>query len=304
MADMPEQEAHDNNPGRWLSTNLVGVPSWQIASLAFNEQPQRLRISGAKENHSGLFHLLETAEHPQDAAEKFRSYMNMVFQLKPSRYEREHAEIRRFRPSYLKLMEGWGFDSNSPQGAVLKGWAQSRFGLPPTYHKEPLLRYPSDAWNTFQEEKYASRFHSASIYQQLDLLYEYCQFVIHHYGLFGPRNDDPWVTLWRGVNRYDEPNLEKLNPEKHFTNHHLQTAETNPSPKTSTPDAVPMYLNNLVSFTTSRERADEFGDWILEVRVPKVKLLFFPGLLHNQALSGEGEVIALGGLYNVKANYV
>ena len=62
-------------------------------------------------------------------------------------------------------------------------------------------------------------------------------------------------------------------------------------------------LNNLVSFTTSRERADEFGDWILEVNVPVVKLLFFPGLLSKPLLTGEGEVLALGGNYRVIASY-
>jgi NAD+--dinitrogen-reductase ADP-D-ribosyltransferase len=62
-------------------------------------------------------------------------------------------------------------------------------------------------------------------------------------------------------------------------------------------------LNNLVSFTNVRERADEFGDWILEARVPVVKLLLFPGLLSTTLLTGEGEVIALGGHYRVKASY-
>ncbi|MES2013084.1 MAG: NAD(+)--dinitrogen-reductase ADP-D-ribosyltransferase, partial [Pseudomonadota bacterium] len=62
-------------------------------------------------------------------------------------------------------------------------------------------------------------------------------------------------------------------------------------------------FNNLVSFTTSRERADEFGDWILEVKVPVVKLLYFPDMLAKPVLSGEGEVLALGGYYKVHASY-
>ena len=62
-------------------------------------------------------------------------------------------------------------------------------------------------------------------------------------------------------------------------------------------------FNNLVSFTTLRERAEEFGDWILETQVPAAKLLYFPGLLSTRLLSGEGEVLALGGLYQVRAAY-
>jgi NAD+--dinitrogen-reductase ADP-D-ribosyltransferase len=205
--------------------------------------------------------------------------MDIVFGLKPSAYEVMHAGKRRFRPSYLKLLEGWGFDSNSPQGAVLKGWVESRFGLVPTFHKAPLRHYPSPAWIGYLEEKFSSRFHSNSIHMQLDLLYEYCQFVVHRFGI--PARD--WVTLWRGVNLIEEPTMSGSKLKK---------------------GECLVRLNNLVSFSTSRERAEEFGDWILETRVPAVKLLFFPGLLSTPLLSGEGEVIALGGNYRVKASYV
>lgn len=265
-------------PRDWYSTNLIGIPAWLLASTEFNDHPQALRIAGARETHRGLFRLLEEAVSRKDCAEKFKRYLDIVFELKPSDYEVEHAEIRRFRPSYLKLMEGWGFDSNSPQGAVLKGWVESRFGLTPTFHRAPLHQYPSEAWVKYLEEKYSSRFHNNSIHMQLDLLYEYCQFVIQKYSF--PARD--CVTLWRGVNSYDEPTMTKTK---------LERGESL------------VRLNNLVSFTSSRERADEFGDWILEVKVPVVKLLFFPDLLEKPVLSGEGEFLALGGEYKVKACY-
>jgi NAD+--dinitrogen-reductase ADP-D-ribosyltransferase len=88
--------------------------------------------------------------------------------------------------------------------------------------------------------------------------------------------------LWRGVNSYDEATMTETKLVK---------------------GQCLVRMNNLVSFTTSRERADEFGDWILEVKVPVVKLLFFPDLLHKPLLTGEGEVLALGGYYSVKASY-
>lgn len=268
-----------HNPQSWYSTNLVGIPAWLIASTEFNDHPQRLRIAGARETHRGLFHLLEESRDLADAADKFQRYMDIVFQLHPSDYEIQHASTRRFRPSYQKLMEGWGFDSNSPQGAVLKGWVESRFGMSPSFHRAPLQHYPSEAWMRYLEEKFSSRFHNNSIQMQLDLLYEYCQFVVHRYLL--PGRD--WVNLWRGVNSHDEPTLSEIKLTK---------------------GSCLVKLNNLVSFTTTRERADEFGDWILEVKVPVVKLLFFPGLLGKPILSGEDEVLALGGEYWVKANYV
>lgn len=274
---MSETPQH-NNPQHWYSTNLVGIPSWLLASTEFNNHPQALRIAGVRETQRGLFHLLEEATDLADSAEKFRRYMDIVFQLNASDYEIKHAEVRRFRPSYLKLMEGWGFDSNSPQGAVLKGWVESRFGIAPTFHKSPLHKYPSHAWMDYMEEKFSSRFHNNSIHMQLDLLYEYCQFVIQRFGI--PARD--WVTLWRGVNSYDEPTMSENRIEK---------------------GECLVQFNNLVSFTTSRERADEFGDWILEVKVPVVKLLFFPDMLAKPVLSGEGEVLALGGYYKVNASY-
>jgi NAD+--dinitrogen-reductase ADP-D-ribosyltransferase len=44
-------------------------------------------------------------------------------------------------------------------------------------------------------------------------------------------------------------------------------------------------LNNLNSFTCSRDRACEFGDYILSVEVPLTKVLFYCGLLPG-ALQG------------------
>lgn len=268
-----------HNIPNWYSTNLVGIPSWLLASTEFNDHPQTLKIAGVREMQRGLFRLLEEAKDLEDSAEKFRRYMDIVFQLNSSAYEIKHAEVRRFRPSYLKLMEGWGFDSNSPQGAVLKGWVESRFGIAPTFHKSPLHKFPSRAWMQYMEEKFSSRFHNNSIHMQLDLLYEYCQFVVQRYSI--PARGG-WVTLWRGVNSYDEPTMSEGRIEK---------------------GECLVRFNNLVSFTTSRERADEFGDWILEVKVPVVKILYFPGLLAKPVLSGEGEVLALGGYYKVTANY-
>lgn len=269
----------EHDPERWYTTNLVGIPAGLLGSIEFNAYPQAIHIAGARETHRGLFRLLAQAENVQDAIEKFYRYMSIVFQLHPSDYEVQHAKQRRFRPSYQKLLEGWGFDANNPQGAVLKGWVESRFGLKPTFHRAPLNHFPSDAWMRYLEEKYASRFHNNSIHAQLDLLYEYCQYVIQR---FGVPTSQPWVTLWRGVNQYDEPTLAHGQLKK---------------------GRCVLRLNNLVSFSTNRERAEEFGDWILEVNVPVVKILLFPGLLTKNILSGEDEVIAIGGHFEVNASY-
>jgi NAD+--dinitrogen-reductase ADP-D-ribosyltransferase len=59
-------------------------------------------------------------------------------------------------------------------------------------------------------------------------------------------------------------------------------------------------LNNVVSFTDSREMAGQFGSYIIETRVPLVKILFFNELLACHPLRGEAEYLAIGGDYQVR----
>ena len=46
-----------DQPHRWYSTNLVGVPAPVLASSAFNANPVPLAIAGTREAHPGLFAL-------------------------------------------------------------------------------------------------------------------------------------------------------------------------------------------------------------------------------------------------------
>jgi NAD+--dinitrogen-reductase ADP-D-ribosyltransferase len=169
-------------------------------------------------------------------------------------------------------------DSNGRAGAVLKAWVESRFGFAPTFHKETLGRFPSPAWLSYVEEKAAPRYRNNDIDRKLDLLYEYAQWFVRRFGVPGRT----FVRMWRGVNGFAEQSLVEG--------------------RLRDPECV-LRLNNLVSFSLSRERADEFGDWILEVDVPTTKLLFFQGLLPGSPLSGEGEALAIGGDYRVRASY-
>jgi ADP-ribosylglycohydrolase len=69
-------------------------------------------------------------------------------------------------------------DSNNAQGAVFKGWVESRFGLFPTYHKQHIASFISKDWIMSIEEKMNSRYHNNCIDMQLDLL------LISQYGEF------------------------------------------------------------------------------------------------------------------------
>lgn len=268
------------HPARWYTTNLVGVPATVVGSVGFQAHPQPLSIAGARATHGGLFALLERSRDEQEARDVFAHYMSLVFGLGPLAGAEHPADRRRWRVSYLKLLQGWGLDANGAAGAVLKGWVESRFGLVPVFHKSPLVNFPSPAWVSYLEEKSASRWHNNSIWQQLDLVFEFCQWMLRRFTLL-PQADERHVTLWRGSTRVEEQLIGGSLRERHCT----------------------VRLNNVVSFSRSRDDAGCFGDWVFEVRVPLSKLLVVPGLMPGSVLQGEGEVIALGGDHEVQAGY-
>ncbi|NWF48124.1 NAD(+) ADP-ribosyltransferase [Hydrogenophaga sp. D2P1] len=281
---MASDEGFDQ-PQRWTSTNLVGVSTAWLASTGFNEQAPELHIAGTRETQPGLFALLDRCDDLTEAREVFVHYLSIAFGLqateKPAIGSAASAEPRRWRGSWRRLLQGWGMDANGVAGAVLKGWVESRFGLVPTFHKAPLAHFPSPAWVAYLEEKTSSRHHSNNIHQQLDLLYEFCQWALARFPLPAPQMQGPHVRLWRGSNRVEEQLLQGTLRERRCR----------------------VRLNNIVSFSLSPEEASCFGDWVFELLVPRSKLLVFPGLLPGQVLQGEQEVIALGGDYDVVARY-
>lgn len=266
---------------RWYGANLVGVPARVLASTDFNAQPSALHIAGTYSAHRTLFEVLNACPDLHEAHDMFSHYMSVAFGLrKPEPHELAAlaaAEGRRWRVSWRKLLQGWGMDSNGAAGAVLKGWVESRFGLTPVFHKAPLARFPSPAWVTYLNEKATSRYNNNNIYLQLDLLYTYCQWALRR--LYATQTH---LRLWRGSNQCEEQLLQGRLQTRHCT----------------------VRLNNVQSFSLSRENASCFGDWVLEVQVPLCKVLVFPELLPGQVLQGEQEVLALGGDYEVIARYV
>ena len=259
------------------STNLVGASTNLLSSSDFNDNPRRLHISGVREMNDQLFEMLSQSEDLADAGHAFSCYMMAMFGIDAEQKERRAGHAR-FRSSFLRLIKGWGYDSNGPEGAVLKGWVESRFGIVPTYHKEHIRRFGSGAWTTYVAEKMSSRFHANSIYAQLDLLYEFCQWAFDRFATPGRTH----LTLYRGVNGLDEHEIvERIDARNMF-----------------------IRLNNLSSFSAAREIADCFGDTILTVQIPISKIMFFNELLAAHPLKGEGEYLVIGGTYRVSASYL
>jgi NAD+--dinitrogen-reductase ADP-D-ribosyltransferase len=258
------------------STNLVGRPTEWLASCAFNDAAVPLHIWGVVEMNRSLFSMLEQAGDLMEAGQAFSCYMMAMFGLDPEQRSAASGGKRRYRSSFLRLIQGWSFDSNGPEGAVLKGWVESRFGVCPSFHKEIIERVSSSAWATYVEEKMSSRFHNNTIWVQLDLLFEFCQWAIRRFAFPGKTH----LALYRGVNDFDEHWIVE---------------------RTAKREAV-VRLNNLVSFSSDRGVASCFGDTILMARVPVSKILFFNGLLPS--LNGEAEYLAVGGEYRVSVDVV
>jgi NAD+---dinitrogen-reductase ADP-D-ribosyltransferase len=262
------------------STNLVGFPTDLLASAAFNEHPVPLHISGVREMNRNLLEMLSQAEDLPEAGEAFYCYMMAMFGIDPEQHDAVQTERkgpRRYRSSFLRLLKGWGYDSNAPEGAVLKGWVESRFGLFPTFHKEMIGRIGGASWTTYVEEKMSSRFHNNAIHTQLDMVYEFCQWALERFAAIGQTH----LTLYRGTNSFDEHQIVERIDRRW----------------------VIMRINSLASFSSDRDVAGCFGDTIVTAQVPVVKIAFFNTLLPIHPLKGEGEYLVIGGDYQVAASY-
>jgi len=261
------------------STNLVGVPMDFLAHARFNDNPVPLHISGVREMNPSLFEMLAQAPDLADSGVAFTCYMMAMFGIDPEQRETSRTANgqRRYRSSFLRLIKGWGYDSNGPEGAVLKGWVESRFGIFPTFHKEVIRQISSRTWTTYVEEKMSSRFHNNAIYVQLDLLYEFCQWALGRFVAPGETH----LTLYRGVNSFEEHQIvERIDKQN-----------------------VLLRLNNLTSFSSDRDIAGCFGDTILTAKIPVAKVAFFNTLLSAHPLKGEGEYLVIGGECRVHASY-
>jgi len=252
--------------------NLVTLPPWIIASRHFNDNPQPLTIQGVRESNRFLFRTLDQTDDPHERSRIFTDYVSVRFSLHHQEGMTETAR-KALRNSYLRFFRGWMMDSNSIEGAVLKGWVESRFGLVTIFHNGRLDSRDEEIRYRYVLDRTKGSRRTNAINSQLDLMYEFCQ-----YELCRRLGDRRHITLYRGV--YDTGEFDRL-----------ETIDRTRSV---------VRLNNLNSFTLDEERAWEFGSTVWRVRVPLVKIVFFDRLLPTSIMTGEGEYLALGGEYLVE----
>lgn len=256
-----------------LPINRCNLPADILGSLSFQHHPSPLGLDGVAELHQDLFAALATFPDPGDRAQHFEDYLTVRFRLDRPEDMGLTPSARRARgkANWLKVLRGWLFNPDGREAAVLKGWVESRFGLLPRHHRQ-ALRQPGDAaWRRYEEDRAMGLYGTSALEAQLDLLYAFTQseFRITH----APEH----LTLYRGTNH----------PEAY--EHLARTA-----------DQEVLLFNNLSSFSASPERADEFGDTVLAVRTPTVKVLFHSRLFPGR-FQGEEEYLVIGGLYAVSA---
>ena len=253
--------------------NLCNLPPWAIASRHYNRHPQPLEIRGVRQANRLLFERLEALTEPLLRGALFHDYMDVTFQLHQWQEAATPRSRKSLKNSYLRFLRGWMFDANAIEGAVLKGWVESRLGLPPTFHRVPIESIHSEAYFHYCVERMQGTARTSALNQQFDVLYEFVQYELGR--RHGGRSH---LTLWRGINDFAEHRiLETLGKNCHLVR-----------------------LNNLVSFTTDFERAWEFGSRVLQAEVPLTKVFFQGDLLPNSLLKGEGEVLVFGGEFEVK----
>ena len=254
-----------------LPINRCNLPAVILGSLTYQRHPTPLMLDGVAELHSDLFRRLE-AVTIDETSTVFRDYMTVHFRLdRPEDMGFAGTRKGRIKANYIKMLRGWSFDSDSREAAVLKGWVESRFGLVTRYHGEPLRDPAEPAYLRYLEMRAQGLYGTNALEAQLDLVYTFCQYQLRR-----RHGEARHLTLYRGVNRVGEHEVLAQASRGEYT----------------------LLLNNLNSFTCSRERACEFGDYILAVNLPLTKILFHYDLIPG-VLQGEDEFLAIGGVMDV-----
>jgi NAD+--dinitrogen-reductase ADP-D-ribosyltransferase len=255
------------------SFNRCNLPPWAIASHHFDEDPQPIALQGVREENRFLFDLLERIPDPDERARRFDDWVNVRFQLHHWAEQATAGARRSLKNSYLRFLRGWGVDASSIEGAVLKGWVESRLGIPPVFHRARLDDREGEAWARYVADRTRGHAWTSAIDRQLDLLYTFTQ-----YELGRRRSGERWITVWRGLNDLDDHEIVARAARHEWI----------------------VRVNNLCSFTDDRERAWEFGSVVVEARIGLPRVFFAGDLLPRAILAGEREVLVLGGELRVR----
>lgn len=256
-----------------LSINRCNLPAVILGSLTYQQNPAPLSIDGVHELHRDFFRLLEQKNADAERVQTFHDYMTVCFRLEALDEAGLSPDMPKSRGklNYLKLIRGWHFNADSIEGAVLKAWVESRFGLLPRHHRAPIRDFSSEPYRLYLEQRATGLYNTNALEAQLDLVYSYTQLELaRRY----PTTQH--FHLYRGVNRWEAHEI--------LGQRDKQTL---------------VLLNNVNSFSSDAERAGEFGDRVIACDVPLSKIICCADVLPGK-LQGEGEALVIGGVYGVR----
>jgi NAD+---dinitrogen-reductase ADP-D-ribosyltransferase len=256
-----------------LPLNRCDQPAWVIASPHFNRNPRPLEIQGVRRDHRAFFARLDRLPEPSARQQCFRDYTDLLFRSRKWRGEGTRPARVAVRSGYLRFLRGWMADASSAEGAVLKGWVESRFGLPPVFHAGPIGGADTAQYRVYLSERMRESVRSNAVEAQFDLLYEFVQSEL--------RRRDPGVAafrLYRGVRNIEDYRFLGERDGKRAV----------------------VRMNNLNSFSARLEYAWEFGSHVFEAEVPAAKIFFRTDLLPGVLARAEEEALVIGGDFDVK----
>jgi len=257
-----------------LQINRCNLPASIIGGLTYNEQPVPLLLDSVAEMHKNLFLHLKKFDDIAIRRSLFYEYMNGHFQLSDLSQmgQSDTARLNRKNVNYKKIIFGWHMNPNGFEGAVIKRWVESRFGLLPRFHKKLIRNYYDVSYHRYLGESSVATYNTNAIESQLDVLYCYNQYELS-------LRCKTHITLYRGLN--------------HLNDHEILEKDNN---------LITILLNNINSFSTNIDIAHQFGDYVIEIKVPKYKIFCFNGTLPKQ-INAEDEYISIGGLFRAKLCY-
>lgn len=272
--DTPRRQSNTAAPSlpeqACLPINHCNLPAKILGSLTYQHHPVALFLDSVADLHKILWQRLAQLDTHNQRSEFFIDYMDTSFQLthlEEAGLTRDDHTAR-INANYLTMLRGWLFDTDSREGAVLKGWVESRFGLLPLWHKGPIPSAESDAYQHYMHERTSGIYNTNALESQLDLLYTYCQYEL--------QQSYPCQThlrLYRGFNKLTSHDI-----LHQFSKHRYV-----------------ILLNNLNSFSDSEELAGQFGDHIMQADIPLTHIFMYQQLLPKR-FRGEGEHVVLGGV--------
>lgn len=253
-----------------LPINHCNLPAKILGSLTYQHHPVPLLLDGVADLHKALWQGLDDRGSAEQRSRFFIDYMEASFQLEhPEEVGlTENNNKARIKANYLTMLRGWLFDADGREGAVLKGWVESRFGLLPRWHQGPIPSADSEAYRHYLHDRTSGIYNTNALEAQLDLLYTYCQYELQQ-----RYPDQSHLRLYRGFNKLTSHDI-----LHQFSKHRYV-----------------ILLNNLNSFSDSEELAGQFGDHIMQADIPLPRIFMYQQLLPNR-LRGEGEHVVLGGV--------